>query len=361
MPLRTGVYFFLRQFRTAGDAGYQHRSIALAEGLRSLGVPVFANINYWRLGQGSAETLFHDEPSVRPQDCDVVVAEHVYYDAERGFPDAFFSPRRSYRTVFIDAADGWRTASMPSYRKGIDLVLRCHYNSRFEYGTNVRPWAFGLSERILREVEDPTGHERRKKTLLCNHRAPHPVRRLAEERFIPLLNEDFVIDREVDDSPPSDPYDRLMWEQSGRRHHPAYYNRLKTSLACSAFGGYFVPSFARSLDSPFLRIAHKAVSVLRFSTRTVAQFDSWRFWESLAAGCVTFHIDLEHYGCRFPVMPTNGRHYVGIDLARLEAGVSRIRDGTVDLIGLAGKQWAIDHYSPVASAKRLLQYVQDLK
>ncbi len=359
MPLKTGVYFFLRPFRSALDAGYQHRSIAIAEGLRSLGVPTYSNVPYWRLAPGSEETLFRVEKAITPQDCDIVVAEHVYFDAERDLPPAFHDSRRKHRTVFIDAADGWRTASMLSCWKCADLVLRCHYNARFEHGKNVRPWAFGLSERILEAVQDAGRPSDRKRSLACNYRASHPVRRLAEMRVIPLLSGTFEIDREVDALPPSDPYDLLMWEQSGRRHHPSYYARLKLSIASGAFGGYFVPSFSRSLNSIPLRIAHKIGTMLRLSTGTVAQFDSWRFWESLAAGCLTFHVDLGRYGCRLPVMPLNSEHYIGVDFSNPSAGLASVTQGSIDIdaVALAGKEWAMRNYSPAASAKRFLEYV----
>jgi hypothetical protein len=358
--VKAGVYFFLRSYKKPEDAGYQHRSIALAEGLRALGIPVFANIDYWRLGEDSSMTLFCREPSLRPEDCDVLVAEHVYFEAEKKLPPQFIKSSRRYRTVFIDAADGWRTPSMAFYKHGCDIVLRCHFNARFEYGGNVRPWAFGLSERILNAVQGTAAPERRRRALLCNYRALHPVRKYAHERFIPLIRNVLEIDTRIDDSPPPRPYDRLMWEQSGRRHDPGYYERLAGNLACSAFGGYFVPSFSRSLDSLPLRAANKAVARLGISTSTIAQFDSWRFWESLAAGCAVFHVDLDHYGCRLPVMPSNGIHYIGVDLDHPAQTAARIVDGSLHLeeCSREGQRWAVENYSPIPVAKRFLEYVR---
>lgn len=358
--MKTGVYFFLRPFKDPHDAGYQHRSIALAEGLRALGIPFFANIDYWKLDPSSPGTLFRREPRIQPEDCDILVAEHVYFDEEKQLPPSFARASRRYRTVFLDAFDGWRTPAMPFYGQGVDLVLRCHYNSRFRYGNNVRPWAFGLTQRILKALDnvDQTGTRRR--ALLCNYRASHPVRRTAHERFLPLLQNSFEIDDTIDTSAPADPCSRLMWEQTGTRHDPAYYARLAGSLACSAFGGYFVPSFSRSLDSFALRAAHKAFSTLRLATRTIAQFDSWRFWESLAAGCLTIHVDLEEYGCCLPVMPENRKHYIGVDLSRPAAAAAAMADGSLDLtqIARAGRTWAVEHYSPTAAVKRFLDLAQ---
>ena len=354
------IYFFLRPFHSAQDAGYQHRLVALAEGLCLLGTRYFSNINYWKLGPDSPQTLFAEDPSVLPEDCDVVVCEHVYYDAEHRLPAPYSSRQRKYRTVFVDASDGWRTPSMPAYSQGIDLVLRCHFNARFNYGRNVRPWAFGLSNRITDALKTDLPFKGRERTILCNYRTFHPVRKAAERRFIPLLRSLYHVDRTVDSPPSSASEDHLLWEQSGRRHYSAYYERMLRSAACSAFGGYFVPAISVSVDSPAQRIVHKAASSLGLRTRTVAQFDSWRFWESLAAGCVTFHVDLEKYGCRLPVMPENGKHYVGVDFRRPAETARQVLDGTINLENIAaeGQRWVLDHYSPAAVARRFLEYVE---
>ncbi len=42
------IYFFLRPPGPPEAAGYQHCMVALGEGLRSLGMPFFANRDYWR-------------------------------------------------------------------------------------------------------------------------------------------------------------------------------------------------------------------------------------------------------------------------------------------------------------------------
>jgi hypothetical protein len=92
-------------------------------------------------------------------------------------------------------------------------------------------------------------------------------------------------------------------------------------------------------------------------TGTVAQFDSWRFWESLAAGCLTFHVDLERYDCLLPVAPENGRHYFGIDLGspgREAERVLRSADSFGE-IAARGRQWALEHYTPLATARRFVQ------
>jgi hypothetical protein len=355
------VYFFLRSPRGPEDAGYQHRSLAIAEGLKEIGVPVFANINYWRANPEARDTAFCFDEKVAPEDCEILVAEHVYFDEQKRLPRAFSDLGRKGRTVYIDASDGWRTPAMSEYSHGIDLVLKCHYSSRFDYGPNVKPWAFGLSQRLMDAAAKYVPGVPRTKTIISNFRANHPVRRLANERFLPLLKEHFEPDAYVDTAPPEAAYDRLMWEQSGRRHYPKYYARLCESAACSAFGGYFVPSFSRSLESLSLRMAYKICSVLRSPTRSIAQFDSWRFWEALAAGCLTFHVDLARYGCMLPVMPRNGDHYFGIDLSKPKVEASRVLASAARFSSIAeeGRRWALENYSPKATARRFIDYINN--
>ena len=103
----------------------------------------------------------------------------------------------------------------------------------------------------------------------------------------------------------------------------------------------------------------RVLTLSRRRTHLVAQFDSWRLWESLAAGCATLHVDFERYGCVLPVMPTNWTHYIGIDLDRCDDAVERLLadPGIVERIGAAGREWVLTHYGPAPTARRLLALV----
>jgi len=98
---------------------------------------------------------------------------------------------------------------------------------------------------------------------------------------------------------------------------------------------------------------------VRQSRQIVYQWDSWRLWESLLAGCVTFHLDFNKYGFRLPVMPTNGVHYLGVDLDNPEQVDAVLGDeGTLAKVSEQARQWALAHYSPKAVAQRLLRLLQ---
>jgi hypothetical protein len=91
----------------------------------------------------------------------------------------------------------------------------------------------------------------------------------------------------------------------------------------------------------------------------IISWDSFRFWETLAAGSVAFHVDLQKYGVALPVMPENWRHYIGVDFRNLDRDVARMKDSPSMLedIACAGREWALAHYSPRATAERFLDLV----
>ncbi|MEG3937562.1 hypothetical protein QT995_05270 [Microcoleus sp. S36b_A3] len=167
-----------------------------------------------------------------------------------------------------------------------------------------------------------------------------PLRQIVREQFLPLIQHILPQDDTAEDfdKSPSDSYHYLQWQQTGQRHYPSYYQRLKESVACACFGGAVTSSY--------------------FTGEPIVEWwDSWRFWESLAAGCVTFHVDFDKYGVKLPVMPENWRHYVGIDLDNMQDTVDRIADdpGILEKISVEGRQWAIENYSPVPTALRFLE------
>ncbi|HUW39954.1 MAG TPA: glycosyltransferase [Rectinemataceae bacterium] len=349
------VYFFLRPQGAPEAAGYQHCLVALAEGLEELGIPFGANRDYWK---EDGRVLFRRDEALRPEDCEVLMTSDEYTGSGGEMPASLLDGRR--RTVYVDSSDGWRTrAEAPEYRR-FDLVLRTHYNRRYRYPGNVKPWAFGLTRRIIGACGGAggsvPGFAGREPRVLVNFRVGHPVRQAAELLLAPALAERFAIDRSVDEPPASGP-DRGLWEATGRRHYPSFYARLVSSRACAAFGGYFAPGLFGSTEALPERALYAAFWRLGRRTRTVMQFDSWRFWESLAAGCLTLHVDLAAYGCALPVEPRPGEEYLGFDFDRRDcaAPLRESSDEELGRIAAAGRSWALEHYSPRAQAARLLQ------
>lgn len=353
--------------------------VQLAEGLAALGIPFYASANYWLKSTTPGDYLFKATPEVAPNDCDVVVLPYTWFNwvrigrspVRRPIPAGLFAPGRAYQTVYMDTNDGYRTVAFePEFRK-FDIIFRAKYNQRFYQPANFKPWNHGLSGRIIRATAGaPPMHERSRRILFsfgASHGCIHQARVLAGKIFKPRVAALLTVDETADDLrvPPRDDYDRLMWEQTTRRHSAAYYQRLKNSLAVACFCGQIVPSYP--LDATWYttggRRARLMQAVLRAASRVrggpdrLIQWDSWRFWECLAAGCAAFNFDLEKYGVRLPVMPVNGTHYLGVDLDHFEPLLEKLRadPAIFERVGREGRQWALQHYAPRPTAIRFLR------
>jgi hypothetical protein len=354
--------------------------IILAEGLGELGIPYYASADYWRRSADEGDYLFRSTPGVRPDDCDIVVLPYTWFNwvllgaprpIRREVPEGLFKERRTYRTVYMDTNDGLRTVSWePAFRQ-FDLILRTKYCRRAWSPGNLRPWVMGLSNRILRMTAGAPAFPDRSRKLLVNfgasHGFPHGARLRSHEKFEPAARRILEIDATRDDLsvPPADPYDRLMWEQTNHRHSRAYYERLKRSQGVSCFCGELIPPMPWRDPSELLVGGNKAKLKRAFfellgrvdpRPERIVQWDSWRFWESLAAGCAVFNLDLERYGALLPVMPEKGRHYFGVDLDDPDPVIDAIAadPGSLGRVAAAGRAWAVAHYSPPAMARRFL-------
>jgi hypothetical protein len=351
-----GVYFYCAPYERPEKAAYQHQAICIAEGLRSIGFKIFSNVNYWN---PDGHYLFVHDPAVQPADCDVVLIGDAWFDAGRPMPDVFTRTRRLYRTVYLDSQDGSKLFSHGRLWHSFDFILRSHFVDDASNGANFHPWPFGLSQRMIDATSALSYDDRHGVLLNYRHtRYPHSVRIAVSRTVVPKLAEHFSIEtntKAVSSEPSQD--ERSLWEQTGRRHSLEYFRRLLSAQACLAFGGYFIFAFPKESDSFLSRFGKAAIRRAGFTTHRIVQWDSWRLWEAMAAGAAALHVDFDMYACRLPVAPTNWQHYIGFDLSRPSLTIERILAGDAELetVGRAGREWALQHYSPAATAKRFCE------
>ncbi len=351
------AYFYCVPSDGHAEVPYQHLVVCLAEGLTALGVRCYANVDYWPLDPARTTYLLAHDPDVTARDCELVIVSDDWFVTGAAMPATIANHPGC--TIALDREDGSRLRSLDPAFRAFDYVLRTHYNRDTRYGSNFVPWAYGLSERMLAATANVAGPRRWE--LLANWRHtsnPHSLRLDVERRVLPKFAPLLPIDdaREPLDDPPSDPQSRLWWRETGRRHWPAYYERLAGAAACAAFGGYFVTPRPFAKESLTSRLLKRTLTTIRARTHLISQWDSWRLWESWSAGCATMHVDLARYGCVLPVMPVNWEQYIGVDLDRPADAIARLREepGIVARIGAAGRAWARDTYGPTATARRLL-------
>ena len=364
------VFFFTAVDEGKADNAYfQDLIINIATGMQQLGIKYYASNNYWQPSPEGGFLLTAD-PDVSHHDCDVVVVERQWYEKYGCLPADLFASNRQYKTVYLDCEDGIagiRTAAWKREFRQFDFILRPHYANHTRYPDNVYPWAFGLSARVLQELNF-VPYADRKASVLVNFRHKkftHSLRRYVQKHLVPQLESYLAIDTSADDltQVERDPYHYLQWVQTGRRHYPSYYRRLQQSAACACFGGFFLAPGIADYKDPMAYYSAKIIGELGIKTNRIGQWDSWRFWESLAAGCITLHVDLAKYGFELPVMPKNWQHYVGIDLDNIAESVARIADQPELMaeISAAGRAWAIANYAPKPTALRFLELVSNFK
>jgi hypothetical protein len=362
------VYFYCIPPDTPEKTGYPHTMICLGDGLKSLGIDAYANINYWRLAPDTEEYLFRHDPDVTPDDCSIVVLNQDWFRvANKPFPQQLFHSNRKYITVYLDSDDGSKThAYNPEFRE-FDYIFKVCCNRYFKYPENIHPWAQGISSRMLRELEHAPPSQARKRQLLVNFREPHKikhsVRRIVRKEILPKIDKALSVHNVMEDLDnfSTEAYHYMQWLQTGRRHSPGYFQSLKDYAACACFGGFFVTPLPRDPSTATSRLLKRVLSKLEWKSNRITDWDNWRFWESLAAGCVSVREDFDKYGFVLPVMPENWKHYIGIDLSNIKLAVDRIASEPeiLEKISIEGRQWALENYSPVPTASRFLNTVSE--
>lgn len=251
--------------------------INIADGLKLLGVPFYANFNNWKTSLDSESYLFNYDPSVNHWDCSVVVLSNHWFEKHQRIPEGFFDPKRKYVTVYLADTDGLSFIYCNlnyDFLKNFDVVFKTGCNNFHKYPTNCSPWFFCISNRILKSTQQVSIFEDRTKNLLINFRVKHdtllflstdvdgsfkipglqrtdyikddkwvrykvdfPLRTIADEHFSPLIQNVLKLDFSTENfgQSPEDSYHYLLWQKTGQRHHPVYYQRLTKSVACAAF------------------------------------------------------------------------------------------------------------------------------
>lgn len=329
-----GVYF-------CSDSGrFSYAAFCLADGLNQLGVPVYSNIE---ASHPLATFSFNAAPEsslLRASYC-AVLDVHGACDL---FPNTVrrIAPIHE-RTVALCMHD-----NIANFILEGQLPLFCSHENSFYQLAGVRiPIGFGVSQKLLENsIRVPSFKARRGYALNSFHPSLHQdVRACMELLFEPNLRQHLRIEHQYTDT------------------REAFWALLQQSGFSLCYGGMFVQDLRRS---PFFMSIEAVREFWEHiecrATTVIARWDSWRFWESLVSGCVTIHLDFERYGFKLPVMPENWKQYIGIDMANPKQDVERIMDewDRMEEIAWSGRLWALEHYSPVAVARRFLETVRRL-
>lgn len=295
----------------------------IVSGLNCLEVPVFSNVEALGVTQRELGLIGHYLYVFN-------VREETYSELLMGGVEAFASPHKLILSMADTNGILLTPSSVPS--------LMTHENKFRKIPGNRLPWAFGLSARKMDITAPEVPFEERKNTVIRNFRASRnqQVRNVLDLAFVSHLENHFTIDRRVGDD---------------------HFERLKNSVGCLAYGGSFDENL---VSNPYFanlpRYQKLYANVIYHQSPVILRWDSWRWWESLASGCLTFHLDFEKYGFLLPVMPRAWEDYIPIDLADPKGTVDKLMDQRSRWAEIAanGRSWARTHYSPKAVAQRLI-------
>ncbi len=223
-----------------------------------------------------------------------------------------------------------------------ETLFVAHENKFIDRGGIRHPIAFGLSRGLIAATENRPKFSQRQSKALRNFRATlsQSLRALLDISYVPALDKRLPVDR-------------------ANLGPAAYLQSLLSSSVCLAYGGDFYSPIAGNAwfkqSDPNLAALH---DFARFEApAAVLRWDSFRLWESFAAGCVTVHLDFEKYGFALPHVPIAWEHYVPIDLDSIAASAEQLMDRSKEWPDIAerGRAWAIKHYAPKPTAERVLR------
>jgi hypothetical protein len=359
----SSVYFHTPPVETdPQQTMYPHTAIALCEGLAALGFSLYAPRPYWRTSAQTNETLFKHDPGVTADDCDIVMFDSGLIQFYNGLELILnLKPNPTQVRVLMHHTDQSsldQRRLITLYPKQFDLILSAHRCVDQTLPANVKPWALGLAERQLRELANIPPFDQRERTLRYNFRhvgKMQSVRKAAHDLFYPISDAALPASFSAMGMP-EEAYHHLMWKQTGRRHTPVFYEELMSVMATASFCGWFIPSWPHSQANLLFVLLWRLMRRFDLKGRRITQWDSWRHWEAMAAGCVSIHADFDKYGMALPVRPTNWEHYIGVDFDRPKDAIDRIiaEPAVLEHISVQGRAWVLKHYSPVPVAKRFL-------
>jgi hypothetical protein len=315
----------------------------LADGFHDLKIPVFANYNAYPLKEAGRQWLFSFTSN--PATAAIVigdVSDIEFWPKECALISNFIANLSKSSALLLCMSDSTNFQSFPPNV----TVLAAHGLARAKRPDRRVAWPFGLNRDVLKKIEaarTSTGGRTREPIIIRSFRPSENqgVRQALDLAFVRILAKHFVIDRALDD---------------GGRFVESFYSRLATSLGCLAYGGTFIEDLSRN---PILRKRGHSVRWIEGDEPVIARWDSWRFWESLASGCLTVALDFDEYGLQLPVPPVNKTHYLGLRFDRLDDAIDILSGDRDRLAEIAerGKDWALTHYSPPAIALRFLRIV----
>jgi hypothetical protein len=370
------IKFFLNPFYLTDN--FSPEAVQLAYGFEKLGHTVIGNINYWPIenrflivenNQDNYDLAIMDHRFVyhtKPW----VIRHHVDSSKLHSTPKVLLERQCGQELNPQWNRDGWLDF--------FDVICATDRTLLHPRHSKIVPWQIGIipEARTFLQNNEMESND----AILYNFRVSHDVRGIAVKTLITSAFEGrtrrLVQHFDTDSNSQKSGID--LNRLTGGRFNEAYFRRVNSYSLFLTVGGYLQvkPFGYESQDAEGkvnvtfrTRLQRKMNRHFRavfnlYGSRDcqfVLQWDSFRWWEGLCSSSVPVMLDFRYWGLELPVLPVEGEHYIGIkslnDPSLLER-ISSMSEAELKAIGLAGRRWFEDHYSPESQAMRLLGIVE---
>jgi hypothetical protein len=365
------IKFFITPVYPYGNDHYYHEIIAVAEGFLELGYEIFGNFNYWFQPETNNYLIKED---LENNNFEIAIYDYRYVTSfahllfRKGYPNF----DKSKKHILIDRNDWlkpiwWKNEDY----KIFDLIFAGNLYQNINYSENIKPWAIGLTNRIIKSIDkyfQPTN--KRDNVTGHNFRVEHNMRGYVLKQLKNNLTKYPAVEKFTKPNFTND-NDLFYYNSTIKRHNPAYYKSLCSVKFFMAFGGYydFKPLCyqpCKFLDKVLKKPYYWRHNRLKnhgkdFSNEVfIFQQDNFRFWEVLYSGAVAINLDLYYWNFKLPVMPVSDTHYIGIkelNCNNIENTLLNFKQKEIDTIAHNARNWVIEYYSPKAQAQRIISYL----
>lgn len=330
-------YFLLKPYVGPKQANYQHQCIVFAEGLQNLNKKFSANIDYYP--DISNNYLFKQSVLIPP------VTEYLVTSHPEDFT-AEINNSRNLKLIIFDSKDEW---VRPTSIKYLPFAHRYYMTTLKTVTDRIKPLCFAASDRMITataSTKEIPWLERSEEIFwshrVDNHRLRNIVKDFYDKKSIPYYKfldnfvspDEAVTEEEAEAKEAVEAVAVHLWNHTGRRHSPKYFESLRKFRYMDAHGGY--------------------------DTRegSIVQWDSWKVWEGFLSGMLVITADLDYYNINLPFKLRPYVHYIPIRYNNMVDSYSKftsLSDKVKENIAIQGQKFVLENYTPKSIAKYIIK------